>query len=138
MSVVDVKCLEEELSPEDIENSEQVEPKHVDNVNSPFSHLLNNLVSGGGRQGGLSDNTRLHLQPPCSCSMDVLCTYYFVSPGRASGVRGTPTVDGGRLCGQNFEELRAACLEAGELFTDPEFPPDDQSLYFSQVGIRTY
>lgn len=50
-----------------------------------------------------------------------------------AGVRETPTVSGGQLCGQDFEALRAACLEAGELFTDPEFPPDDQSLYFSQV-----
>ena len=36
------------------------------------------------------------------------------------------------LCGQNFEEIRQSCLDAGELFTDPEFPPDDDSLYFSQ------
>ena len=43
-----------------------------------------------------------------------------------------PTVSGGNLCDQDFYELRASCLEAGELFTDPEFPPDDQSLYFSQ------
>ncbi len=61
--------------------------------------------------------------------MNCLCV-----SGRSSGVRGTPTVTGGRLCGQDFESLRAACLESGELFVDPEFPPDDQSLYFSQVS----
>ena len=43
-----------------------------------------------------------------------------------------PTVQDGRLCSQNYEELRQECLDNGELFTDPEFPPDDQSLYFSQ------
>ena len=43
-----------------------------------------------------------------------------------------PTVQEGMLCGQNFEALRQECLDNGDLFTDPEFPPDDQSLYFSQ------
>ena len=38
----------------------------------------------------------------------------------------------GRLCDQDFEELRATALESGELFEDPEFPPDDQSLFFSK------
>ena len=36
------------------------------------------------------------------------------------------------LCGQNFEALRQECLDNGDLFTDPEFPPDDQTLYYSQ------
>ena len=39
---------------------------------------------------------------------------------------------GGKLCGQDFEALRQGCIDNGDLFTDPEFPPDDQSLYFSQ------
>ena len=43
-----------------------------------------------------------------------------------------PAVSNGKLCDQDFEELRSACLESGELFTDPEFPPDDQSLFFSK------
>ena len=38
----------------------------------------------------------------------------------------------GKLYGQDFEALRQGCIDNGELFTDPEFPPDDQSLYFSQ------
>ena len=38
----------------------------------------------------------------------------------------------GKLCDQDFEELRSACLESGELFEDPEFPADDQSLFFSK------
>jgi calpain len=36
------------------------------------------------------------------------------------------------LCGQNFAEIRQQCLDNGELFTDPEFPPDDQTLFFSK------
>jgi len=30
---------------------------------------------------------------------------------------------------QSFEDLRAQCLDEGVLFTDPEFPPSNQSLY---------
>ncbi len=41
-------------------------------------------------------------------------------------------VENGRLYGQDFDALRADCLSRGELFTDPEFPPDDRSLYYSQ------
>ena len=43
-----------------------------------------------------------------------------------------PTVVDGKLCGQDFYAIREEFLESGELFVDPEFPPDDQSLYFSQ------
>ena len=43
-----------------------------------------------------------------------------------------PAVSNGKLCDQDFEELRSAALESGELFTDPEFPPDAQSLFFSK------
>ena len=57
------------------------------------------------------------------------CHVISPSPGNT---RETPMVEDGMLCGQNFEELRASALEAGELFTDPEFPPDDGSLYFSE------
>ncbi len=50
MSVVDVEGLE--LEPEEVEAADAtVEAKEVDAVHSPFSHMLNNLVSGGGRQG---------------------------------------------------------------------------------------
>ena len=43
-----------------------------------------------------------------------------------------PAVADGKLCDQDFETLKTASLESGELFTDPEFPPDDQSLFFSK------
>ena len=38
----------------------------------------------------------------------------------------------GRLYGQDFNELRQEHLVKGKLFQDDEFPPDDQSLYFSR------
>merc|ERR1719495_1440621 len=38
----------------------------------------------------------------------------------------------GKLCGQDFEALRQQCLDSGELFTDPEFPPDAQSLFYTK------
>lgn len=44
----------------------------------------------------------------------------------------TPVVKDGKLYGQDFEALRQDCLASGNLFVDPEFPPDDRSLYFSQ------
>ena len=50
------------------------------------------------------------------------------------GGQRNPVVEEGRLYGQNFAEIRAACLEAGELWTDPEFPPEASSLFFSREG----
>ena len=44
----------------------------------------------------------------------------------------TPTVTDGKLYGQDFEAIKAQCFDAGELFVDPEFPPDDATIYFSQ------
>ncbi len=59
-------------------------------------------------------------------------TVLFIStPGGALDPRGDPIIENGLLYGQDFEKLRQECLDRGELFTDPEFPPDDQSLYFS-------
>ena len=39
----------------------------------------------------------------------------------------------GKLYGQDFDEIKASCLDSGELFTDPEFPADNDSIYFSKV-----
>ena len=41
--------LDQEYDPEAIDEAEQIEPQYVDNVNSPFSFLLANMLSGGGR-----------------------------------------------------------------------------------------
>lgn len=34
--------------------------------------------------------------------------------------------------GQRYKKLKAECLKANKLFTDPEFPPRSRSLYFSR------
>ena len=39
----------------------------------------------------------------------------------------------GKLYGQDFDEIKASCLGSGELFTDPEFPADNDSIYLSKV-----
>jgi len=76
MSVVTIDDLTVE-DPSEVEASDSVEEKRIDDVNSPFANMLRTLAAGGGRSG------------------------------RNAGVRNTPVIEGGRLCGQNFEELRA-------------------------------
>jgi calpain-5 len=34
--------------------------------------------------------------------------------------------------GQRYKRLKTECLKANKLFTDPEFPPQSKSLYFSR------
>ena len=104
-----------ELSQEEVEAREVFEENTVGTVNNP----LLDFIMGGGDLSGLSVGGRQ----------------------RSARVRDgddDPVVVEGSLYGQNFEEIRSACLEAGELWTDPEFPPDDGSLFFSdrQYGIE--
>ena len=47
--------------------------------------------------------------------------------------RDDPVVVDGKLYGQDFDEIKASCLDSGELFTDQEFPADNDSIYFSKV-----
>ncbi len=35
--------------------------------------------------------------------------------------------------GQKYSSIKKNCLKKGELFTDPEFPPNAKSLFFSKV-----
>ena len=54
MSVItadDLEQVSQELSPEEVDECDMVEPKQIDNVNSPFAHMMANLLQGGGRQG---------------------------------------------------------------------------------------
>ena len=107
---VDVDAVAD-LAPEDVEAREVFDENKVDTVNNPF---LDFLMSGGNLDGlsvgGRQRNAR-------------------INAGDMS--RSDPVVVDGCLYGQNFDEIKAACLESGELFVDQEFPPDDGSLFFS-------
>ena len=48
-----------------------------------------------------------------------------ITPVFIVGYLPDPVVIDGCLYGQNFDEIKGACLESGELWTDPEFPPDE-------------
>ena len=108
---VDVEVVAD-LAPEDVEAREVFDEDKVDTVNNP---LLDFLL-GGGDISGLSVGGRQRNMR--------------IQAGDAS--RSDPVVIDGCLYGQRFDEIKAACLESGELFVDPEFPPDDGSLFFSQ------
>ena len=47
--IISPEELDQEFSPEEIEDAEVIEPEHLDNVNSPFTFLLSNMLTGGGR-----------------------------------------------------------------------------------------
>ena len=98
------------LSLEDVEEREVYEEAAVDLVNSPG--LLDFLLGGGAGAGGRVRATR-------------------AGPD-------DPVVEEGALYGQQFEQIRAECLEAGELWTDPEFPPDSATLFYSKVSSNSY
>ena len=105
---VDVEAVAD-LSPEDIEEREVFETDNIDTVNNP---ILDFLMGGGGQSvGGRQRSQR-------------------VQRGEIS--RDDPVVVDGHLYGQDFDEIKAACLESGELFNDEEFPPDDATLFFSE------
>lgn len=96
------------LSPEEVEEREIFETDEVDTVDNP---LLDFFLGGGLSQGGRQRSQR-------------------IQSGELP--RGTKKIEDGCLYGQNFEELRAQCLDAGELWEDPEFPADNDSLFFSK------
>ena len=77
-SVLTKEELEQELSPEEIEEQDACLGQEVKEVDSPFSHLLSNLLSGGGR------SRRSQITNGDIDSND-------------------PTVQDGKLCGQDFE-----------------------------------
>ena len=51
MTTINLDDLTAEVSPEEVEETEAgIESKEVDAQHSPFSHLMSNLLQGGGRQ----------------------------------------------------------------------------------------
>jgi len=104
---VDVEAVSG-LSPEEVEQAEVFEAAEVNTVDNP---LLDFFLGGGLSQGGRERSQRIR-------SGDLPSS--------------TPNVVDGCLYGQNFEEIRAQCLESGELWEDPEFPADGNSVFFSK------
>ena len=43
-----------------------------------------------------------------------------------------PWSENGKLYNQDFTELQDTCVETGKLFQDPEFPPNDNSIYYKK------
>lgn len=105
MTTIDLDSLSTEVNPEELDALEAIEPKRLDDVSSPFANMLHSFLEGGGRTG----RARV-----------------------AAGEALVPAVEDGKLYGQDYGAIRQECLDGGTLWTDPEFPPDDASLYFSQ------
>ncbi len=125
--VVNQDELDQEFSPEEIEDAEACNSQEVKDVASPFANMLASLLSGGGRQ------RRQRVQG----TINLVNNYSLFQPGflfidGEIDVSNDPSVHDGKLYGQDFYALRQEALDSGDLFTDPEFPPDDQSLYFSK------
>jgi len=104
---VDVEAVAD-LSPEEVEQREIFETDEVDTVDNPW---LNFFLGGGPSRGGRQRSRRIE-----SGELPV----------------GTKAVENGCLYGQNFEEIRQECLDSGSLWEDPEFPADDESIFYSK------
>jgi len=104
----DVEIPEEGLDEAEIEERDTFSAEEVDMVDNP---LLDFLMGGGLSAGGRARTAR-------------------IQQGELS--RDDPVTLDGKLYGQDFDELKAGCLESGELFVDSEFPPDSASIYFSK------
>jgi len=104
---VDVEAVAD-LSPEEVEEREIFETDEVDTVDNPW---LNFFLGGGPSRGGRQRSRRIE-----SGELPV----------------GTKAVENGCLYGQNFEEIRQECLDSGTLWEDPEFPADDESIFYSK------
>jgi len=104
---VDVDSVAD-LSPEEVEEREVFQQDDSATVEGP---LLDFFLGGGASKGGRQRSQRIR-------------------EGALS--RSEPTVVDGALYGQNFEEIRAQCLDEGALWEDPEFPADGESIFFSK------
>eukprot|EP00095_Tigriopus_kingsejongensis_P007616 maker-scaffold2030_size22264-snap-gene-0.8 protein:Tk07616 transcript:maker-scaffold2030_size22264-snap-gene-0.8-mRNA-1 annotation:"calpain-b-like isoform 2" len=114
MTTINLEEAMGEYSPEELDELEVIEATTLDTTNSPFANMLLNMLEGGGR------------------AMKAKVQSGEIDPGAQ------PCVENGMLYGQEFETLRQEALASGDLFTDPEFPPDDASLYFSQSAPYSF
>jgi len=105
---VDVEAVAE-LSAEEVEEREVFEQEEKEEVEG----VLDFFLGGGQSRGGRQRSSRIR-----SGDLD----------------QSQPVAVDGCLYGQKFEELRAACLDAGTLWEDPEFPADGASVFFSKSG----
>lgn len=104
---VDVEAVQD-ISPEDVEARDVFTAETVDTVDNPFlDFFLGAGLSAGGRQRSQS-----------------------IREGKLA--RDAPVVSDGKLYGQDFQLIKDNCFETGELFIDPEFPPDDATIYYSK------
>ena len=42
----------------------------------------------------------------------------------------------GSYKGQKYSSIKKECLKKGQLFTDPEFPPNAKSLFYSKIDTE--
>jgi calpain len=108
MSEEIVELPPDDLPEEEIEARDTFEAQEQDTVNSP---LLDFFLGGGLSNGGRQRSAR-------------------IMEGEID--RDDPVVVDGKLYGQDFDEIKAGCLDAGELFTDAEFPADNDSIYYTK------
>ncbi|TRY70816.1 hypothetical protein TCAL_10003 [Tigriopus californicus] len=114
MTTINLEEAIAEYGPEELDELEAIEPVNLDTANSPFANMLINMLEGGGR------SMRAKVQ---SGEIDPSAQPYF---------------ENGKLYGQDFQALREEAVASGELFTDPEFPPDEKSLYFSESAPYSF
>ena len=104
---VDIEVVQD-MSPEEIEVRDIFTADTINTVDNPLlDFFLGAGLSAGGRQRSkaIRDGTL---------------------------ARDNPTFSDGKLYGQDFQLIKAECFETGELFTDPEFPPDDATIFYSK------
>jgi len=111
MSEEVIELPPDDLPEEEIAERDTFDCEEQDTVDSP---LLDFFLGGGMSAGGRQRTAR-------------------IQQGEID--RDDPVVVDGKLYGQDFDEIKASCLDSGELFTDQEFPADNDSIYFSKQAF---
>lgn len=92
------------------------------------SFNISNFIGGGGRSDGGSDGGRRTCIRQPSQRPQV--------GGRASRKEKKNPFSG--LHNQSYDDIKKKCLEEGILFEDPEFPAQDDSIFFSRAPNRPF